>query len=251
MNRGMILLGTLLVLVGIIAYFTLPGGKKEVKTLQEPFFYRSFQIDRYPDPPQYAVDKGVENRRSRLLDRIEWGRPESVNWTIECLVKEADHSLFDEVVRRIDSHRDSDKIKAKKYIDLLSELKEPAAEDFLILYSRDPSEMIRRAALNGLGRFHDEKALSCLLEHAASSWEKTRKISLELLVDRKDPKVLDFFRKALAESDEATIPFAIKALAAQGDENDRSLVRPFMGAEENGKKGDFFDGSGLDCFFYI
>jgi HEAT repeat protein len=159
---------------------------------------------------------------------VEWGTNESVNWTIECLVEEKDRWFLDEVIQRINTHRTSSQEKAKKYIDLLAELDEPAGLPVLIACSEDPSERIRHAALRGVSRYDDEKATDCLLRLATYPSVNTRRQALELLTARQDSRVFRFFQEILQQSRLEAVPYAINALKESGDERFAPYIKPYL-----------------------
>jgi len=84
MIRGLVVIIILISVVGLIIYFTLPGGNSYELTPESRFFSRSSKII---SPPEYASSIDPERKITRFLDRLKWGTNQSVNWTIEALKK--------------------------------------------------------------------------------------------------------------------------------------------------------------------
>ena len=225
MIRRWIVVAVLLGILYLIFHFTLPQGKKSVKSPHDDFYVRTVRL---VDPPFSSVQKGPDLKYTRMLDRIAWGTTASVNRTIECLAMEPKKPFIPEVVRRIQRDRASNPSRAKRYIDLLAELDDPATLPILIGCVSDVSGMVRMAALKGVSRFDERLATECLLEHARSPFPRTRDLCRDLLVERNDPEVLAFFKEMLQTREASALPFAMKALGAFGGPECRPLIRPFL-----------------------
>lgn len=225
MRRGWILPAAIVVIIALVLYFTLPGEKMDPKRVVDPFFNRTVKVI---TPPSYAVEKGPRFRIDRLLDRIEWGTSQSVNWSIECLENEPDRSFVPEVIRRIQESRIARPTKAKQYIDLLAELSVPEGLSVLIECASDPSSMVHAAAIKGVARYDDKEATECLLEHARAPRPGTKALVGDLLAHRTAPEVIAFFEEALKKGDAELLPFAMKAVGESGREGAAALLRPYL-----------------------
>lgn len=229
MQRGFVILAAGFIILALVIYFTFPGRENGSKSLETDYFCRSVRLI---SPPHYAVQKGPELKYERWLDRIKWGTNESVNWTIDCLVSESSRPFLAEVERRINLFRAREPSRAKRYIDLMAELDEPAAIPTFVKCANDASQMVRHAAFKALSRFDDERALDCLIEHTGSQDWNTKSLCLGLLAERSDSKVMKFFEDAIKNRDPEILSFAMRALADHGGEEYIGLIRPYVHSED-------------------
>lgn len=231
MSKNIGIIAVILLVLSFVIFYFLPdkrGGSQDSNPAR--FFSRSAKL---VDPPDYAVRNGRDFRVTRWLDRIMWGTSASINGAIERLALEAsDPGLCAEVVRRVQNLRSSSQTKAKLYLDLLSEMNDPAALPTLIECTADSSSMIRVAALKGVARFDTDEAIDCLLEHAFDIAGEPNPASLDLLTSKKHPKVWAFFEKALHEGIPGVVHFALRSPSLLEQPSAREILQSYLQHED-------------------
>jgi len=108
----------------------------------------------------------------------------------------------------------------------------PDQYPLFIELTSDPSQMIRRAALNGLIQYKNEQTLDCLLHHANSSDVDMKQRSLTILAKRSGKKVAVFFTDVIANDDRDQLSYAIRFFGAQGQAKDADLIWRYIEDED-------------------
>jgi len=110
-------------------------------------------------------------------------------------------TLF-EAINRINRFRREQPSLAKKYVDLLAELRSPLALPTLLECATDPAEIISKAAIRSLSSFDDPESTRILVEQARQGSERLRLFCLESLAEKKSPAVFALFRDLAGKDQE-------------------------------------------------
>ena len=252
MNVKLAVILAALVVVGIVLHFALKnegeGGNGNSRPALEnggdensnpaPFngkgrnsrppmlFNRSVQVN---SPPLSIKSKGLGNRVDRLLDRLIWGTHRAGRWAIDDLVETVDLPIIEDVVRRININRRDRSTIAKKYIDLLAELKDPRGLPTLIDCAGDPNRMIRIAALKGLSSHLSEESTEMIVEQAELGDEQVRTICLDILATRQSPEIESLYHGLIDEGESIRISkFAVEGLGGYDTPESRELLHRLL-----------------------
>lgn len=213
-----------LVVLGIVVHLALENGGRgenenpphslgngESQSARKPIlFNRTVQVN---SPPLSFKAKGLGNRVDRLLDRLIWGTHRSVRITIDSLVETVDMPIVDEVIRRINANRRDRATVAKKYIDLLAELRHPGGLSTLLDCAGDPVRMIRIAALKGLSGNLGRGSTEAIIEQAELGDEQIKTLCLDILTTRRSPEIYSFYCTLIEEEESVRImKFAVEGL---------------------------------------
>jgi len=222
MNKKIVVSTVILAALGALLYILLPDDEEE-NSRQPVLFNRPVKL---VDAPAEFQAKGVGDSRGRHLDRLIWGTNPSIRRSIDLLVEMGQDTTIFEAARRINLFRRERPSLAKKYIDLLAEIKSPKALPTLLDCATDPAEIISKAAIRSLSAFEDPESTKILIEQTRGGSERLRLYCIESLAGRTDPDVFDLLRELAEDSDD----LRIRIMAVEGignfdiDESRRFLL---------------------------